>query len=860
MNKAKEEVVVACVSDSQKIELYKDSEEVNEKSAGKRYFDHMGCTIRKRRPDNRRGIICVAIGALLVVSGLGALITFESQDAVAYTPHPPIYINSNADFTPANGVTGGSGTPTDPYVIEGWEINASLAEGIEIRNTNAHFIIRNVYIHSGAPQFNGIFFTHLSNGTVRNVTLLANIRGALVTDSSNVLFYNVSISLSSSNGLSLDHGTNISISNSHIFSNDMVGVFIQDSRRIVLTGNKLHDNGAGVMISLSRGVTLDGNSFVNDGISIAGLDRQQYNSHTILPNNLVNSLPVGYYKNISGLALDGQSFGQLLLANCTNVKLSNLTFSNTDVGIELGYVNHAMLANNNVTGSGVGLALPLSANISVEASVFVNNLNGVFLAFSENISLSYSNFSSNRITGVFLLDTHSVSISESELSFNGWSPPPWSSWIPPLARGNGLVGDYLTDLRVMKSEILGNNQSGIVVYEGQRIMVRQNNITNNGENGTFFFGVDVATIEANIFANNIIGCYLNNSVNVSVYHNDFFSNLGTQAIDDLGVENSWDDGYPSGGNYWSDYTGDDLFSGPGQNMSGSDNIGDIPYTIDQDSEDRYPFIFPFAMRPRPPEITDARLSGGSLEDVTLTWNLSPDDGGALNSVKRYDVYRGTTYDSAGLGYLLIASLPNGTSQFIDNLAGEGDPNNYFYLTCAVALNNLTSCSQKQGGKFTRGLTAGLNLVSIPLIQSDTSITTVLQTISYDKAWTYNSSTRDWNSYSASRPYPRRLDNLSEMEGLWINVTLDSNLTIAGIVPLRTTIRLHTGWNLVGFPSFNPAYDVGRFKSETGARSVEGYDMIIPYHLKAQAEPDILSPGSGYWVYVDIETDWVVTNL
>jgi hypothetical protein len=57
--------------------------------------------------------------------------------------------------------------------------------------------------------------------------------------------------------------------------------------------------------------------------------------------------------------------------------------------------------------------------------------------------------------------------------------------------------------------------------------------------------------------------------------------------------NFWDDGYPSGGNYWSDYSGVDKFSGPYQNKTGSDGIGDAPYSIDQNNVDRYPLMSPW---------------------------------------------------------------------------------------------------------------------------------------------------------------------------------------------------------------------------------------------------------------------------
>ena len=74
---------------------------------------------------------------------------------------------------------------------------------------------------------------------------------------------------------------------------------------------------------------------------------------------------------------------------------------------------------------------------------------------------------------------------------------------------------------------------------------------------------------------------------VKVYHNDF---LNYQAYDDGG--NTYDDGYPSGGNYWSIYSGYDNFSGPDQDIPGGDGIGDINFSLDLDSVDNYPLINP----------------------------------------------------------------------------------------------------------------------------------------------------------------------------------------------------------------------------------------------------------------------------
>jgi hypothetical protein len=55
----------------------------------------------------------------------------------------------------------------------------------------------------------------------------------------------------------------------------------------------------------------------------------------------------------------------------------------------------------------------------------------------------------------------------------------------------------------------------------------------------------------------------------------------------------WDDGYPSGGNYWGNYGGEDSYSGPNQDQPGSDGILDSPYVVDSDNEDAYPVVSPF---------------------------------------------------------------------------------------------------------------------------------------------------------------------------------------------------------------------------------------------------------------------------
>jgi parallel beta-helix repeat protein len=134
-------------------------------------------------------------------------------------------------------------------------------------------------------------------------------------------------------------------------------------------------------------------------------------------------------------------------------------------------------------------------------------------------------------------------------------------------------------------------QNGIYLLGSGGIIIN-NTITDNWEGGIYLDDSDGNSLVGNTFANNYIGIIFAFSFDNIIFHNNFINNPVFFAGRPSGA--SWDNGYPSGGNYWSGHVNYDFYSGPYQNETGSDGIIDIPYS-GGDCWDPYPLSAPIAL-------------------------------------------------------------------------------------------------------------------------------------------------------------------------------------------------------------------------------------------------------------------------
>jgi parallel beta-helix repeat protein len=156
---------------------------------------------------------------------------------------------------------------------------------------------------------------------------------------------------------------------------------------------------------------------------------------------------------------------------------------------------------------------------------------------------------------------------------------------------NGVLLSNSSNSNDVEGNIIANNYHGVLFVNSSRFnTVSGNRITDND-----YFGVSTGSSSNNnhVIGNNIIannyGVHLYSSC--EVYNNNFIDN--NQQFYSSASTHIWWGGYPSGGNYWSDYTGVDVKNGANQDLLGSDGIGDTPYVIDSDFRDPYPLMKPY---------------------------------------------------------------------------------------------------------------------------------------------------------------------------------------------------------------------------------------------------------------------------
>jgi hypothetical protein len=170
--------------------------------------------------------------------------------------------------------------------------------------------------------------------------------------------------------------------------------------------------------------------------------------------------------------------------------------------------------------------------------------------------------------------------------------------------------------------------------------------------------------------------------------------------------------------------------------------------------------------------------------------------------------------------------------------------------------------------FNAPVQLGWNFISVPLIQTDTNILSVLSdswgdgSTNWDLvyAYVYTGSVGEWKSYAKFKPASlNTLTSIDNTMGFWIRITSlgDGNLTFHGDYDVLTAIPLKAGWNLVGYPGQDDRSVTNAFSGVPAFQAANGYSAAATYKITTLPGTYMMTPGEAYWIQVSSDTTWTI---
>jgi parallel beta-helix repeat protein len=423
-----------------------------------------------------------------------------------------------------------------------------------------------------------------------NVTyiFMGNVDDSIVVERDNVTVDGAGHTLQmpgGDTGISLPYRTNVTIQHVVIMGFG-VGIEVFFSNRCVLYGNRIEGTtyGPGIYVSNSGYNKIDGNNASNNqqGISISHSSNSNIIANNTFDNNSGSESGSGF-----GICLGDRSSNNVIINNTVNYNRphgvilvdqgtdGNVIDGNTIVGNELGvdlwfYSNNNLFVGNLISSNSWGLHIATGSGNTIIGNNITNNTEvGIGLSDSEHNEILDNTLSSNG---------HSIWMSQSSNNLVDGNNASYNS-------GGISVGDFCSN-NTIAHNVFDYNNGGIGLGNSSNNVIINNMVGYNGLGITVSRDSSGNVIRGNtmISNNGSIELWGNSSSN-TVYHNNFINNTNQASGGDS--LNVWDDGYPSGGNYWSDYSGVDM---------NHDGIGDASYVIGSErlQRDHYPLMGMFS--------------------------------------------------------------------------------------------------------------------------------------------------------------------------------------------------------------------------------------------------------------------------
>lgn len=371
----------------------------------------------------------------------------------------------------------------------------------------------------------GIYIKDTQNTNIQNNIIKNNsIDGINIVNSNNTNIKENNITYNKDSGI-LTKNSNSAIIENNIINFNEIGIKKLGSLEDKIIDNQMYHNERGIILEKSKNIEIKNNELKNNSLELMYGPINTWNTHTIDDTNTIDGKPLLYIKNEDDIELEND-YSQIILANCSDVKIANKDISGM-YGIDIGYSENIHIQNNTIKNLKKTVRFISTSNADIFNNLFLKNERAMILFDSNDNTIFNNRIESSYRDGIFIERSYNNIIANNTIKDNDIDGVEISNSLANLVKNNLFISNDRYGIKL-------NGQSKINrIYQNTFLW-------NNGADLTY------------------------NTKHIQAYGNG---------------KNFWNSS--NVGNYWRDWTHPD---------SNNDAVVDSPYDIegDADAKDYYP--------------------------------------------------------------------------------------------------------------------------------------------------------------------------------------------------------------------------------------------------------------------------------
>ena len=354
-----------------------------------------------------------------------------SSKLSSYTNSSPIVISGDSAISSYS--SSGSGTASNPYIIQGYRIvnSSNNAYGIEVENVYySYFVIENNILSMNGSGSSSIYFTSVSSylATIKNNTFSNdNYAGIDLWESGGVLIENNTFTNENAYGVFFDFMSDNNVVTNNIVTNiTSNNAFFVSTTNNTFSGNIITNDFGDVAFFLRGGeTTITHNTVLN---SKGAIFEQSTQNNTVTFNTISNSSTDAFYIMSShdvianNIIENTHSNEAIYLSSSTNITIENnfLSQGSNNAIYEYNPSNVTLTNNTFMNFSSYALFLTGITSNKVYLNNFLNNNGGGQQAFqSDNKTVWNNGTYGNFWLDYNGIDANSNGIGDTPYFFNG---------------------------------------------------------------------------------------------------------------------------------------------------------------------------------------------------------------------------------------------------------------------------------------------------------------------------------------------------------------------------------------------------------------------------------------------------------